>query len=118
MTEPITEGWVTTREAEALTGYSRPYLRQLANSDTRIVARKVGRDWLIDCASLVAFKVQMDRLGSEKHNPWRDSLTSQRHGRRQPDPEGRCIRCPYHSDIDGCGYDPDKCREAVERRKV
>ena len=72
MSEPAA-GWVTTDEAQMLVGYSRPYLRQLANRG-RIEARKVGRDWLIERASVLELKAQMDRLGSDKHNPWRDDL--------------------------------------------
>ena len=77
MSEPITAGWVDTRTAAELTGYTAAYMRQLALRD-RIVARKVGRDWLIERASLLAYKAQMDGLGSDKHNPWREGLE---HGR-------------------------------------
>jgi excisionase family DNA binding protein len=74
MTKPVTEGWVSTREAAELTGYTTAYMRQLANRK-RIEAQKVGRDWLIERASLLAFKREMDALGDSKHNPqapWRD----------------------------------------------
>ena len=76
MSEPIAAGWVNTRAAAQLTGYTVAYMRQLAiHSDrSKIVARKVGRDWLIERASLLEFKAAMDRLGSDKHNPWRDDL--------------------------------------------
>lgn len=75
MSEPIAEGWVNTTTAAEITGFSTVYIRILAHRE-RIEARKVGRDWLIDRASLLAFKAEMDRLGNEKHNPWRDSLPS------------------------------------------
>ncbi len=68
MAEPITEGWVNTREAAELTGYTVVYVRQLALRD-RIEARKVGRDWLINRASLLEHKARMDRLGPAKHDP-------------------------------------------------
>lgn len=74
MSEPIAEGWVDTTTAAELTGYTTAYMRILARKE-RIEARKVGRDWLIERASLLAFKAAMDRLGNEKHNPqapWRD----------------------------------------------
>ena len=61
------------KEGAALAGYSPVYVRLLAR-DKRIEARKVGRDWLIERASLLAFKAAMDALGSDKHNPWRDDL--------------------------------------------
>jgi len=77
MSEPITEGWVDTRTAAELTGYTAAYMRQLALGD-KIVARKVGRDWLIERASLLAYKARMERLGTEKHNPWRPGLAQGR----------------------------------------
>lgn len=64
------EGWINTKEAAALTGYTRVYLRELIKRH-RVEAVKVGRDWLINQASLLAYKEQMDQLGPQKHNPWR-----------------------------------------------
>lgn len=80
MTEPIVEGWVTTDEAEILTGYTPAYLRRLA-SRRRVEARKVGRDWLIHQESLLAYKTQMEALGDQRHNPWREDLVEQGRGR-------------------------------------
>ncbi|MBN1815440.1 MAG: helix-turn-helix domain-containing protein [Anaerolineae bacterium] len=80
MVEPINDGWITTDEAQELTGYSIAYLRRLANRGD-IEARKVGRDWLIWRESLLAYKDQMDSLGRAKHNPWRDDLTEGGRGR-------------------------------------
>ena len=65
--------WLNTSEGAELTGFSVDYVRRLARAG-RIEARKVGRDWLIERASLLAFKAQMDRLGAQKHSPWRDDL--------------------------------------------
>lgn len=78
--ESIAEGWVTTGEGEALTGYSQAYMRQLARRGV-VKARKVGRDWLIDQGSLLAYKRQMDCLGHQKHNPWRGDLAAEERGR-------------------------------------
>jgi excisionase family DNA binding protein len=75
------EGWVNTTEAATLTGYSQAYMRMLAHSG-QVEARKMGRDWLINRESLLAYKHQMDVLGPEKHNPWREDLTDQERGRR------------------------------------
>ena len=61
---------ITTTEGATLTGYSAFYVRQLARTG-RIEARKLGRDWLVSKASLLAFKSQMDALGADKHNPRR-----------------------------------------------
>jgi len=77
----MAENWIDTKTAAALTGYNIKYLRQLAHKG-RIEARKpAGRDWLVSLSSLLAYKCQMDRLGTEKHNPWRDDLGDQEHGR-------------------------------------
>lgn len=83
MAEPL-RGWIDTKEAAEVTGYSAVYVRLLARNG-RVEARKVGRDWLIERTSLLAFKAEMDRLGNDKHNPWREDLaidreTAQRQG--------------------------------------
>jgi len=80
MSEPIAEGWITTDEAQAITGYSRAYMRYLAKQG-HVEARKVGRDWLMNKESLLAYKARMDALGPQKHNPWRDDLAEERRGR-------------------------------------
>jgi len=81
MTEPIAEGWIDTSEAQALTRYNGTYLRRLANQG-RVEACKVGRDWLINQESLLAYKREMDALGGQRHNPWRKDLAKQGRGRR------------------------------------
>lgn len=78
--EPVTQGWITTAKAEELTGYARAYLRRLAG-DQRVPARKVGRDWLLHRESLLAYQRHMQRLGHQRHNPWRDELSDQERGR-------------------------------------
>jgi hypothetical protein len=87
MNEPVTEGWGTTNEARDLIGYSIAYLRQLS-SHGQIQARKVGRDWLIHLESLLAYKAQMDALGPQRHNPWREDLVRQGRGRNKSTPGG------------------------------
>lgn len=80
--EPTLTGWLTTAHAEALTGYAAAYLRRLAGRG-RIVAQKVGRDWLIQQESLVTYQAQMTQLGRQRHNPWRPDLRGQGLGRGQ-----------------------------------
>ncbi|MBN1135365.1 MAG: helix-turn-helix domain-containing protein [Anaerolineae bacterium] len=80
MIEPLTQGWLTTEQAEELTGYSVAYLRRLANQG-RVEACKVGRDWVLYRDSLLAYKERMDTLGLDKHNPWREDLTDRGRGR-------------------------------------
>jgi len=75
------QGWVCTKKAVSLTGYSADYARRLARRG-KVEARKVGRDWLIKRESLLAYKQRMDRLGPQKHNPWRDPT---RNGRGRDD---------------------------------
>ena len=88
MTEQIGE-WITTNQAQALTGYSQAYMRQLARSGG-VEARKVGRDWLIHRESLLAYKRAMDALGPAKHNPWRDDLADKGLGRNKEMEGGQC----------------------------
>ena len=78
---PLFDGWVTIAQAAEIAGYSRAYVRQLANRG-RIDARKVGRDWLVDRAGLEAYRQQMEALGPGKHDPWREDLASQGRGRQ------------------------------------
>jgi len=73
------EGWVNTKEASALTGYTVVYIRHLIKRG-RLEARKIGRDWLILRSSLLAYKARMDTLGPQKHNPYREDLEAE--GRR------------------------------------
>jgi hypothetical protein len=74
-------GWLNTTEAEALSDYSQAYVRILARKG-QIEARKMGRDWLVSRESLLAHKAQMDRLGPQKHSPWRDDLARNGRGRQ------------------------------------
>ena len=64
------DGFITTGAGSELAGYSQPYIRQLARSG-RIRSVKAGRDWLVNQADLLEHKRKMDRLGAEKHSPWR-----------------------------------------------
>lgn len=77
---PIAKGWISTREAAAITGYSTVYMRKLA-SQGRVTAQKVGRDWLLHRESLLTYHKQMQSLGNQRHNPWRADLVAQGLGR-------------------------------------
>jgi len=78
--------WITTNEAADLTGYASAYLRQLILLG-RLPARKRGRDWFLCKADVIAYHEEMQRLGADKHNPWRDDLEGQGRGRRRSDAE-------------------------------
>jgi excisionase family DNA binding protein len=64
------DGWTNTKGASESTGYSTAYVRRLAHRG-RITAKKVGRDWLVDLACILAHKLSMERLGEQKHSPVR-----------------------------------------------
>ena len=49
----------------------------------QLKARKIGRDWLVNRESLLAHKREMDALGDQRHNPWREALAEQERGRRK-----------------------------------
>lgn len=80
MDEPVSERWITTGQAEGLTGYARAYLRRLASAG-RVEARKVGRDWLLHREDLLAYRERMEALGGQRHNPWRGELAAAGRGR-------------------------------------
>ena len=71
---------MTTREAAELTGYDPAYIRVLAKQG-KVEGFKAGRDWLVSRESVLAYKAQMDRLGPQKHNPWREDLITDERGR-------------------------------------
>ena len=79
MTKPI-EGWLTTKAAAELTGYNIKYLRHLLKLGL-IEACKIGRDWLVNKDDLLSYKAEMDRLGTQKHSPWREDLAEKTRGR-------------------------------------
>lgn len=64
----ILEGWLDSHQAQAETGYTVRYLCQLAR-EGRIEATKVGRDWLFNRESLLAWREEMERMGTKKHRP-------------------------------------------------
>jgi excisionase family DNA binding protein len=64
----VPEGWISSKEAAKLTGYTVLYLCRLAR-DGRLRATKLGRDWLFERESLLKWKSQMDELGTKKHSP-------------------------------------------------
>ena len=53
-------GWLTTSEAHRLTGYNLEYIRRLMRTK-KIQAKKWGRDWMINQASLLGYKEKEER---------------------------------------------------------
>jgi len=74
--------WVDTKTAADVVGYHVKHIRALARIG-RIEAHKVQRDWLVSLSSLLAYKRQMEALGTAKHNPWRDDLGDPERGRQK-----------------------------------
>jgi len=55
MTDILSAGWLTTEEAQALTGYTTFHLARLARGG-QVTAQKLGgRLWLFNQASLAAY---------------------------------------------------------------
>jgi excisionase family DNA binding protein len=69
--------WITTSRAAELMGYDYAHVRLLARKG-RIKATKMGRDWLVDRTSAVAYAEEMERLGAAKHDPTRDGIRGDR----------------------------------------
>lgn len=86
--------WITTQAAAELTGYDPSRFRQLAKRGG-ILARKWGRDWFLNKAAVLAYHEEMQRLGPEKHNPWREDLEEQGRGRRQDKTDGADHSAPF-----------------------
>ena len=55
MTDVLAPGWLTVAEAAGLTGYTEVHMQRLARLG-QVTARKVGRQWVIDRASLLTWK--------------------------------------------------------------
>ena len=66
-------GWIDTREASELTGYSVSLIAILARKG-KVGALKVGRDWLVNRDDVLAYQAEMNRLGNAKHDPRRSNL--------------------------------------------
>lgn len=77
------EGWVDTKVASQITGYSIALIARLARKG-QVRARRVGRAWLVNRDDVLAHQEAMSKLGNEKHNPqapWRDDLVAEERGR-------------------------------------
>lgn len=79
--------WITTNEAAELTGYASVTWRLFARQG-KVKSLKRGRDWFLCKADVLAYHEEMQRLGAEKHNPWREDLEEQGRGRRQERADG------------------------------
>ena len=64
-------GWITSREAADVTGYTKEYLRQRARAGTFKAKKMLGR-WLFHEESLLEHKRRMDALGKQKYALWKD----------------------------------------------
>ena len=72
----IDAGWVTVGEAAQASGYSEEYIRQLARRGG-FESVRLGRDWLVNLEAVLAYRREMQALGTAKHNPKRKkSLTA------------------------------------------
>lgn len=50
----IPRGWLTTGQAQKMTGYSETHLWRLAR-DGNVETRKIGRTWLFEQSSLLRY---------------------------------------------------------------
>ncbi len=57
--------WLTTKQAAEITGYNAEYIRKLAQS-SRIPAQKLGRDWVIQRADLLAYVRGVEKKGRKR----------------------------------------------------
>ncbi len=66
--DALVDGWIAVDQACELTGYSPPYLRQLAR-ENRVKAEKIGRAWYFSEVSVRSWRDRMKALGTKKHDP-------------------------------------------------
>lgn len=57
--------WLTTKQAAELIGYNAEYIRKLAQSG-KIQAQKLGRDWVIQRADLLAYARSVEKKGRKR----------------------------------------------------
>lgn len=62
--------WITTSQAAELLGYDYAHIRYLLRKG-KLQGFKMGRDWLVSCASAQTYHEEIQRLGTAKHDPWR-----------------------------------------------
>lgn len=61
---------VLIAEAAEETGYTPQHISLLLRRE-QVQGRKVGRIWLVDLDDLMRHKVEMDELGTKRHDPTR-----------------------------------------------
>jgi hypothetical protein len=61
---------VLIAEAVEQTGYTPRHISLLLRRQ-QVQGRKVGRIWLVDLDDLMRHKVEMDELGTKRHDPTR-----------------------------------------------
>jgi hypothetical protein len=61
---------VLIAEAAEQTGYTPQHISLLLRRK-QVQGRKVGRIWLVDLDDLMQHKVEMDELGTKRHDPTR-----------------------------------------------
>ncbi len=57
--------WITTKQAAELIGYNAEYIRKLAQSG-KIPAQKLGRDWVMKRADLLAYTRSVQEKGHKR----------------------------------------------------
>ncbi|MBN1815227.1 MAG: helix-turn-helix domain-containing protein [Anaerolineae bacterium] len=75
--------WITTAEAAELAGYTPSYIRKAIGRGLLHV-QKLGRNWFLKKAAVLAYAKKMEQLGPRKHSPWRTK------GRQKGDLGGQC----------------------------
>lgn len=89
--DEVFEGWVTTRQASDLTGYSIQAIRWIAkHKQARVGSRRMGRAWLVSKDDILRYKAEMDALGDQRHDPRRNPqwIRSKRGGQQEAAGEG------------------------------
>ena len=56
------EGYLTTTQASLKSGMNRAHIRRLLETG-KLAGRKVGRDWLVDLASIEHYMANRPKMG-------------------------------------------------------
>jgi hypothetical protein len=65
----IGDSFISVQEASARYGYSGSHIRNLLSRGL-VTGEKFAGVWLVDPGSVERYRVQMERLGNQKHGTW------------------------------------------------
>lgn len=68
MTLPMTDDWITTKQAADLSGYNVQYVRRLIRNG-KVDARKFATVWQVNRQSLLTYLAEAEETDDRRHGP-------------------------------------------------